>query len=241
MRWLWKRIIGRVTHFVAISDFIGEKLVESGVPRDRVSVIRNTPPARKCPPQPAKKPITPYQILYVGQINEGKGVHLLIEAFRNVLSHYPNARLRIVGRVSSWEGDLWAQNLKNTVESDPALEGIVEFAGETDDVFLHFADSAFLVVPSIFEEPLSNVVGEAKAAGRPSIVFPKGGLPELVVHGEDGFVCHAPTVGALEEAMEYYLSSPKRAEAHGKAALASLDRLGVSQFSRKWIEVFQNH
>jgi glycosyltransferase involved in cell wall biosynthesis len=96
-----------------------------------------------------------------------------------------------------------------------------------------------LVAPSLVEEGLPLVVMEAKAAGVPSIVFPSGGLPEMIQDGVDGFICRDKSIAALSEALKAYIDDPSIAVRHGAAARASLDRLGVPQFASRWLAVYK--
>jgi hypothetical protein len=61
----------------------------------------------------------------------------------------------------------------------------------------------------------------------------------MIKHGIDGFVCHDKTIGALVDALNYYLVDPSIAVRQGVAAKLSLDRLGVPQFARRWLAVYE--
>ena len=80
---------------------------------------------------------------------------------------------------------------------------------------------------------------EAKEAGIPAIVFPSGGLPEMISDGIDGIVCKEKTVAALADALRYYLSDSPRAKAHGENARQSLARLDIPKFAEKWLAVYE--
>jgi glycosyltransferase involved in cell wall biosynthesis len=96
------------------------------------------------------------------------------------------------------------------------------------------------VAPTLAEEPLGNVVVEAKNAARPTIVFPSGGLPEMIEHGVDGYVCSDKSVDALEAAFRAYLIEPGKCEREGAAAKNSLQRLGVAQFTERWNAIYDH-
>jgi glycosyltransferase involved in cell wall biosynthesis len=88
-------------------------------------------------------------------------------------------------------------------------------------------------------EALGNVVIEAKLAGCCSIVFPSGGLCELIEEGVDGIVCRDVSAEALAEALRPYLSNPELARQHGQAARASLARLGIANFAQRWLQIYE--
>ena len=98
------------------------------------------------------------------------------------------------------------------------------------------------VCPSVWEEPLGNVVVEAKTAAVSSIVFPAGGLPELVCHLEDGYICAAKTQEELARGLRHFLDHGRDyAKELGANARASLERLGINRenFTQEWKRVYE--
>jgi glycosyltransferase involved in cell wall biosynthesis len=242
-RWLWRFVTWRTKHFVANSKFVASSLCRHGADDDSVSLIYNAPPRHitlAATPQALMNSGEEFRIAYVGQIAEHKGVHILIDAFRALASEFPEAQLTIAGRISDWSGDAWGRNLRDVTSSDPVIGSRVAFVGEIADVPVLLARASVHATPSLFQDPSPNVVMEAKQAGCPSIVFPRGGMPELVEDGVDGFVCPEPTAEALADALRHYLVDAGLARSHRVAALASLNRLGVNQFSDRWLEVYFN-
>ena len=236
-RLLWRLIIARVDHFVADSKFIQGKLEALGVPVKRITVIYGAPPLRKQGPNPDCLPENAQHLLFIGQLVAHKGVDLIVEALCRIAPDYPQARLTIIGRISEWSGDDWARALRDRALADPELRERIAFVGETENIFSYLASAAVLVVPSVCEEAYGIVAVEAKAAARPSIVFPSGALPELIQHDVDGFICRDTSVGALIEGLRYYLDDKDRTLVQGRAALASVSHLGIDRFAEEWLNV----
>ena len=97
--------------------------------------------------------------------------------------------------------------------------------------------------PSLWEEPLSNTTLEAKSAGIPSIIFPRGGLSETVRHGVDGWICQLQTAEGIEEALKYYLDHPSARIQHGAAARESATgnaQFGWNRSANEWRSAFQD-
>jgi len=239
-RAMWKFVVWRTDVFVANSRFVASSLCNHGVHESRVQVIYNAPPQRgrsghSLPMLPEGEHT--FRISYIGQISEHKGVHVLVEAFRMVASTYPLTQLVIAGRISDWAGDDWARHLRDSTMRDSALRAQVFFIGEIADVPGLLRRSNVHVAPSLFNDPSPNVVMEAKQAARPSIVFARGGMPELVADGVDGFICREATSEGLVEALRRYMNDPGLATLHGQAAFASLASLGVGQFAQRWLQV----
>jgi glycosyltransferase involved in cell wall biosynthesis len=82
-------------------------------------------------------------------------------------------------------------------------------------------------------------VTESKQAGRATVGFPRGGIPELIEHGVDRMVCAEASVPALASALRQYLNDPDLARRHGEAARLSLERLEIPQFGVKWHTVYR--
>jgi glycosyltransferase involved in cell wall biosynthesis len=240
---IWRLVVWRTDQFVANSVFVAKGLVRHGVTEERITVIYNAPPSR--PDRREDALLIPtgdrsQRVIYVGQIAEHKGVHILIEAFRCLAAEFPDAQVLIVGRVSDWSGDAWARRLRDATLADPIIGSSVLFTGEREDVPALLRASSIHVAPSLFDDPAPNVVMEAKRAGCPTVAFSRGGLPELVNDGVDGFLCADATSVSLADAVRRYLAEPELAARHGHAARASLDRLGIPRFAESWLTVYSN-
>jgi glycosyltransferase involved in cell wall biosynthesis len=242
-RLLWRFIVWRTQRFIAVSRFIAREIELTGIEADRIELIYATPPARLgqsvAVVLPPADP-TVSDIVFVGQIAEWKGPHVLIRAFRTLVEAFPRARLLIAGRISQWIGDEWARNLRDCVAQDVVLSSRVVFLGLVENVPALLQGRTVLVAPTLTEEPLGIVVMEAKAASLPAVVFPSGGLPEMIEHGVDGFVCRDKSTEALAEALKFYLTEPSLTLRQGVAAKASLRRFGVEKFASRWLTIYES-
>jgi glycosyltransferase involved in cell wall biosynthesis len=244
MLWVlvWRFIVARSVRIAAISRFIAMELEKSGVRRGRIQVIYSRPPKRRGSERGPELPFdsSTLKIAFVGQVIPGKGLDLLIDAFRDIAPSFPAARILIAGRVSDWTGDKWARDLRDRTGRDPVLASKIAFLGFVENIPALLQSVEILVAPSLLEEALGLVVMEAKAAGRPAIVFPSGGLSEMIEPDVDGIVCRDKSVEALADALRRYLEDPLLARRHGAAALQSLDRLGVSDFAERWSKLYES-
>ncbi|MGI8892807.1 MAG: glycosyltransferase, partial [Bacteroidia bacterium] len=80
---IWKKlIVPRVYKFVAISNYIKNRLLELDVPERKIEVIYNSPPQRKnlTVNSLVKDNGNSFVVTYLGQITVEKGVDLLVEA-----------------------------------------------------------------------------------------------------------------------------------------------------------------
>jgi glycosyltransferase involved in cell wall biosynthesis len=159
-------------------------------------------------------------ILYVGRVEERKGVHVLLDAFEQVISQQcPRARLRIVGPHSYWhqEPSPYYRALAERCAANPRIE----LRGPTYDdreLAAVYRDAAVSVVPSVFPEALGLTSLEAQASGVPVVISDAGGLPETVVPGKTGLVFANSNAGQLAEAVLSIIGNEQRRRAMGAAA-----------------------
>jgi spore coat protein SA len=161
-------------------------------------------------------------ILFVGRVETRKGVHVLVDAFEQVISKQrPNTRLRIVGPHSYWhdQPSAYYQALKERCDRNPRIE----LRGPTfNDAELAaiYRDSACTIVPSTFPEALGLTSLEAQASGVPVVVSNAGGLPETVDAGKSGLVFENGNAAALGEAVLSIIGNIDRRREMGAAARA---------------------
>jgi glycosyltransferase involved in cell wall biosynthesis len=159
-------------------------------------------------------------VLYVGRVEERKGVHVLLDAFERVIApRIPQATLRIVGPSSYWKrGDL---GYYDTLATRCAANPRIELRGPTyDDRELAeiYRSGDVSVVPSTFPEALGLTSLEAQASGVPVVVSDSGGLPETVSPGRSGFVFANRNAEQLGELVVDLLMNPTRRQTVGAAA-----------------------
>ncbi|AUX43777.1 glycosyltransferase [Sorangium cellulosum] len=132
---------------------------------------------------------------------EQKGLRFLIDAAPEVLRRVPEARFVIAG-----DGPL-RPDLQRRAR-DAGLGDRVIFPGYRSDVPELISSFDTYVLPSLWEGlPLALL--EALALGKPIVASRVGGVPEIVEHGQDGFLVPSANPGALVE----HLSRVARDEA----------------------------
>jgi glycosyltransferase involved in cell wall biosynthesis len=134
--------------------------------------------------------LTPQDVVVglVGRINAWKGQGVLVNAAHKVFSAHPDAPLRvlIVGSVPPGQDSLLTQ-LQAQIAS-AGLERHVSIMGFTPDVWPIWCGIDVAIVPSTDPEPFGMVALEAMCAGRPVVASAHGGLVDIVVHGQTGYL-----------------------------------------------------
>lgn len=237
-RFVWWYLCGRASRFVCDSEFIKKRLVGFGVKESGCDVIYAPPPDRPIgsgAPLIARNGL--FTVLYVGQISKAKGVDFLVKVAMDLVSRH-EIRFVLAGDYE-WQNPL-GQALRSLVQ-ERGMEDKIRFLGYVDDIDGLYEVADLHVAPSTASEAYGLTVLEAKQRKCPSVVFPTGGLTELVIHGRDGWICKEPTAASLEEGIVHYFTSPERAIEDGLRAYESLSaRLRVQDYGENWRSVYAN-
>jgi glycosyltransferase involved in cell wall biosynthesis len=90
----------------------------------------------------------------------------------------------------------------------PQSEYIIELGKITHEKIMAMAYSAAdgFIIPSL-EDNLPNTMIESILCGTPIIGFPTGGIKDVVVHGENGYLCDEISVNSLQQTIELFIQS----------------------------------
>ena len=116
----------------------------------------------------------------IARLYESKGQQYLIAATRAVLEKCPTVRILLVG--SGDHEDRFRQQV-----SKEGLDDIVIFTGYREDIPELIAISDIVVRPSDMEGFPINML-EAMLMKKPVIATKIAGVPEMITHGENGFM-----------------------------------------------------
>lgn len=146
---------------------------------------------------PCKK--TEKYFLFFGRLSYEKGVKTLITAFKNM----PHSRLKIAG-TGPLENELKDYTKANNISN-------VEFLGyKSGNELTGLVENAyFIVVPSEWYENNPMTIIEGYAAGVPVIGSNIGGIPEIIVEGETGYLFNPGDAKELESIIKSCESLPE--------------------------------
>ena len=218
---------------------------------DRVETLYNGFDPARFPPREQPAATTTSQlyprIVFVGRISPEKGLHIAIEAMREVTARFPSARLEIIGpdtpqaryhlialrnpsvdprgAFRSFYTGRYLERLREQVAE--LVPGHVDFTigfFRQDELRRRCAGATLLVNPSL-SETFGMPLMEAMAQGLPVVATEVGGVREIVTNGETGVLVPPNDAHALAEGIMSVLSDPPRAEQMSAAGRASvLDR-----------------
>ena len=202
-RSLNRLLLRRLTHrFVAVSDDVRERLaVYEGLPRAAIEVVPNgvprptalAPAARAALRASLGLPVDAFVVGTVGRFDPIKNLPLLVDALARAAPQLPRLRALLVG-----DGAELAAVRQRVAAA--ALDDRVCFTGFRADA-RELTQCMDLFVLSSHSEGLSIALLDAQAAGVPAAVTAVGGNPDVVVHGETGWVVAPGDAAALAAAI----------------------------------------
>ncbi len=170
--------------FVAVSEFIKEKLLKQGFPPEKVVAHYYGVDTGVFQPDPSvqREPV----VLFVGRLAEKKGCEYLIRAMVQVQTIMPDVELVIIG-----DGPLRLQLEKLAAKSLNRYRFLGLQPPELVKSWMN--RSLLLAAPSVTSatgdsEGLPTVIVEAQAMGVPVVGSIHAGIPQAVVHGDTGFL-----------------------------------------------------
>lgn len=159
-----------VDRFIALSAFAKSKLIEGGLPAEKIMVKPNF-----LAPDPGPGTGDGGYFLYAGRLTEEKGLRVLLECWRKEPALPP---LWIVGT-----GPLQAE-IAEAARSFNNIQWLGAKAG--DEVVQFMSHAKATLCPSLWYEGMPRVVIESLAVGTPVVASRLGSYPELIADGEWG-------------------------------------------------------
>jgi glycosyltransferase involved in cell wall biosynthesis len=138
-------------------------------------------------------PGTAIKFLYLGRLEPEKGIDQLCTAFLRVHESYPSVQLKVAG---------WG-TLDSALREKYSIHHGFNFLGVVDGIAKEDAlnNANVVVLPSVVDEVFPLTIVEAFAFGKPVIASAVGGIPELVKHGETGWLVQPGDIESLAQQM----------------------------------------
>lgn len=148
-----------------------------------------------------RKSAAPFTISMVASLIESKRQDLAIAACTRLSQLGYSIQLYLIGDKPPWHSDDYLNMLKQAATSTVQFLGWVENPGN------YLCQSDVFILPSDTEGmPLSII--EAMAHGLPCISTNVGGVPEVIMDSETGFIIETGSVDELIEKLIYLMENP---------------------------------
>ena len=218
-----KTVFSRFSMVIVLSEEWKERL-SAFLPKDKLRVINNY-----CKPRPQSEVagfldarFAARQILFLGELGHRKGGYDFTGIVSRVTERFPDAVFVFAGSGSK--------------EDETAIKGSLEQAGlmkncrfpgwvrggEKDKLL---KESSLFLLPS-YQEGLPMAILDAMAYGLPVVSTNVGGIPQLIVSGESGFIAEPGDCDKLSDGICRILDN----ETDYKALSAESHRIAAEEF-----------
>lgn len=204
----------------SVSYSVSNELKEYGLNPNDVQVVGNGVDEKTFIPLPKKNDKEKY-VLFTGVLRARKGLFDFIKCGAAVCKERPDVRFVICG-----DGPFLPQSIEIVRKKN--LQDKIVFLGRVSRLKLieTYQNATVQLVPSHYEG-LPTVLLEGMACGLPIVATNVGGIGEVIVHGENGFLVppHAPL--RMSDYVLKLLEDDQLREKIGKAARKTI----ISNFS----------
>jgi len=166
----------------------------------------------------------PPTFVYVGQLANHKGLDILLEAFRQTITEYPDVILKVIG-----------PKLSIPVKSSKNINVLGRFT--SDQLASELASSDCLVLPSRADS-YGLVVLEALAMGVPVIVSENAGVTEVIRNGENGWTITPNSVRALTLRMVACVKNIQQLRSMSNSCRDSVKDLTWDRYQKRSISLY---
>jgi glycogen synthase len=171
---------------------------------------------------PKQKQADQLGLLFVGRLEQRKGIDTLFDALEQIMPGLPTLHVRIAGndRIRFDERGTF-KDIARQCHGDKSWLGRVEFLGYVDDDRLaeEYASCDIFVAPSTYES-FGIIFIEAMSFGKPVIGCSSGGMPEIIVDGVTGILVPPSDSVELARAIQRLASDAALRIQMGRAGLA---------------------
>lgn len=231
-------LYGRLDQMICLTSLHKANLIENlSMPAEKFAVIPNMVDVARFSPYKKslylheRYSISKNKLLLgvVGRLDQKKGQYEAIAALDLLKQYGDQIHLFIIGENTLNEPETDKQLRDLVVEKD--LQNFVTFTGHINEVETAMASLDILLVPSS-AETFGRTIIEGMASGVPVIATRAGGVPDIITHGQTGFLVEPGSIQDLADAIEKLMKSPALREHIRTLALAKAH----NKYSREVVE-----
>lgn len=148
----------------------------------------------------------------VGRINKWKGQHLLLQAFKELEPLY-DIELFFIGSPPPNQ-EIWLLDLEAEIKNSK-LNHAVKIISFQTNIWEIWEQLDIAVIPSTLPEPFGLVALEAMLCEKPVIAANHGGLAEIVVDNETGYLFEPSNVFDLKSKLEDLIMHERKRNSFG--------------------------
>ncbi|OVE74982.1 hypothetical protein BVX97_05970 [bacterium E08(2017)] len=198
------KVFDTITRFICTSEFCKAKFIEAGISASKISVRPHYIEGNNASPSYAPGEYG----LFIGRLSPEKGLFTLLEAMK----HAPEIDLKVMGT-----GPL-EDEMKSYIKHH-AINNVEMLGFKTgQEKYDIIRDSAFTIIPSIWNEVFGLIALESFSCGKPVIASDIGSLPYVVQDNKTGILVEPGNAASLTKAIVSLYEDKSRIEEMGHNA-----------------------
>lgn len=217
----WKK---KVDVYYTLTEFAKSKLLHLGIDPDRLIVKPNS-----VQPDPGMGVGDGNFVVYVGRISQEKGIDALLDAWQD---HQPGIELKVIG-----DGPL-TEKVKQFAATNP----LISYLGRKPlpEVLELMGRAAAVVLPSVNYETFGRTIVEGYATGTPAIASRLGGMKEILVDSETGYLVDPGNAQDIAEKVKLLIADePKRQQMRIRARQEFEDKYTSQQNYENLMKIYE--
>ena len=167
-------------------------------------------------------------VTYIGQLIPEKGIIELLEMANNIKQTKQHVHFIIAG-----DGPLKDRVLTHQ------KNGIIHYLGQINNVDELLAASDIFIAPSKWQEAFGYTIAEAQVLGVPVIAADIGGIGEIVINNETGFLIRNGSTEDYASKLNELLDDDTLRARMSKATLPLRDKFDIKHMINATIDVYE--
>ena len=192
----YRNCFPRINHFHAVSEAIANEAKKYGANQKSIKVVYSGLDLMNFPFKLENNSNPTFKIISVGRLHWLKGYRYGIQTVANLKTANFNFQYTIIGIEN--DDELLFQRLQLNLENEITFIKQQQFK----EIIKEIQSSDLLFLPSV-EEGIANVVLEAMALGTLVLTTDCGGMNEVIIDGENGFIVPSRNVKLMYEKIKY--------------------------------------
>lgn len=188
---------------------------------------------------PGVKPIPEYcdgklNILFVGRLENRKGLSYLLKAYRNIKQKAPNTRLIVAG-----PGRILRRRYEGFVENNGIKD--VVFVGHVSEEMKprYFSTADIFCAPATGRESFGIVLLEAMATGKPVVASSIEGYRCVITNGVEGILVPPKSDKKLAQALLKLIDDPELRQKMGKNGYEKAKQYSWDKVARQVLDCYE--
>ncbi|MBY0358869.1 MAG: glycosyltransferase family 4 protein [Candidatus Obscuribacterales bacterium] len=226
-----------------LADFVAADL---NYPREKIQIVCNPIDPDEFSPEGPKALAADGNkktVLFVGRLEERKGITYLVEAIPQILAACPDTRFVIIGddtiNASGGQRSVLA-DLKDSLQRSGATKNVTFIPRiPLTELPAYYRSADISVVPSLYDNSPYTCL-EAMSCGRPVVGTSAGGTREYVLDGESGLIVPPKDAQALATAITSLLKDDVyREKLATQARQRVLDKFQRRKIAAECVELYK--